>query len=291
MHVFQNGAINALANRSKDFAYYVIDVNVLYDQDIDRVVEVLRAGGARVRRGSRVPRLHPCAARSLGVDAFLDTKVTIKTRIKTAPLKQWDVGRELRRRMMIALEQNKIAAQAHPGAALHRERRVRPEELTVRCECRQHATARRPPRDRFAAAVRHAEPVRDGRRHPSRRGALAHALGRRPTPRGSAPRSTATRALCRPRCRCAGSRRAGRGRGRGPRCTASARRGRAGSARATMPIARVRLPGPRQRSCRRDRVGARRGDGAISSSPSSGSSARSSTAAGEPAASVTTFTR
>ena len=43
-----------------------------------------------------------------GVDAFLDTKVTIKLRIKTVPLKQWDVGRELRRRILRALEQNDI---------------------------------------------------------------------------------------------------------------------------------------------------------------------------------------
>jgi small-conductance mechanosensitive channel len=35
----------------------------------------------------------------LGVDDFSDSQVTIKIRIKTKPLMQWTVGRELRRRI------------------------------------------------------------------------------------------------------------------------------------------------------------------------------------------------
>jgi small conductance mechanosensitive channel len=35
----------------------------------------------------------------LGVDAFKASEVTLRFRIKTVPLKQWEVGRELRRRI------------------------------------------------------------------------------------------------------------------------------------------------------------------------------------------------
>ena len=35
----------------------------------------------------------------LGVDAFADSAVIIKARIKTVPIKQWSVGREFNRRM------------------------------------------------------------------------------------------------------------------------------------------------------------------------------------------------
>jgi small conductance mechanosensitive channel len=35
----------------------------------------------------------------LGVDAFRDWSVVLKLRIKTVPLKQWDVGREFRKRL------------------------------------------------------------------------------------------------------------------------------------------------------------------------------------------------
>jgi small-conductance mechanosensitive channel len=123
VHVFQNGAINALANRSKDFAYYVIDVNVLYDQDVDRVVQVLADVGREFAADERYRPYVLEPLEVLGVDAFLDSKVTIKTRIKTMPLKQWDVGRELRRRIMAALEANGIALQASPVPFYVAERR------------------------------------------------------------------------------------------------------------------------------------------------------------------------
>ena len=108
VHVFPNGAINTLANRTKDFSFYVIDVNVLYDQDVDRVIEVLRATGQELEQDPAYRDLILAPLEIYGVDAFLDTKLTVKIRIKTVPLKQWDVGRELRRRILRALEQNQI---------------------------------------------------------------------------------------------------------------------------------------------------------------------------------------
>ena len=64
VHVFQNGAIATLANRSKDYAYYVIDVNVLYEQDTDQVVAVLRKVGTELGGRSGVQGPDPGAARS-----------------------------------------------------------------------------------------------------------------------------------------------------------------------------------------------------------------------------------
>ena len=114
MHVFPNGAITTLANRTKDFSFYVIDVNVLYNQDVDRVIEVLRATGQELEQDPAYRDLILAPLEIYGVDAFLDTKLTVKIRIKTVPLKQWDVGRELRRRILRALEQNHIPLTAAP---------------------------------------------------------------------------------------------------------------------------------------------------------------------------------
>jgi len=108
VHVFPNGGITTLANRTKDYSYYIIDVNVLYHQDVDRVMDVLRAAGRDIEQDPEFRDLILAPLEVWGVDAFLDTKITIKTRIKTVPLKQWIVGRELRRRMLRALEQNHI---------------------------------------------------------------------------------------------------------------------------------------------------------------------------------------
>jgi small conductance mechanosensitive channel len=40
----------------------------------------------------------------MGIDAFGDSAMILKVRIKTMPLKQWVVGRELRRRMKKAFD-------------------------------------------------------------------------------------------------------------------------------------------------------------------------------------------
>jgi moderate conductance mechanosensitive channel len=109
VHVFQNGAITTLANRSRDFAFAVIDLNIGYNQNVDRVVEIVREVGAEMQQDPnfRDKILEPIEV--LGVDAFLEAKVTLKIRIKTAPLKQWEVGRELRRRLMNALRHKGVA--------------------------------------------------------------------------------------------------------------------------------------------------------------------------------------
>jgi len=44
-----------------------------------------------------------------GIDAFEDAQFVVKTRIKTVPLKQWLVGRELRRRMAKVFAERDIA--------------------------------------------------------------------------------------------------------------------------------------------------------------------------------------
>lgn len=102
VHVFPNGAITTLANRTRDYAYYMVDLNVDFRQDTDKVVEVMRATAARLQDD---PALGPAILEPLevlGVDAFRDGQVTIKSRLKTLPQRQWEVGRELRRRLRYA---------------------------------------------------------------------------------------------------------------------------------------------------------------------------------------------
>ncbi|HJR59512.1 MAG TPA: mechanosensitive ion channel family protein [Vicinamibacterales bacterium] len=108
VHVFPNGAITTLANRSKDFSFYVIDLGISYREDPQRVIAVLKETGAALQADERFgPHiLEPLDI--VGVDAFADWSVQLKMRIKTVPLKQWEVGRELRRRILIAFAEHGI---------------------------------------------------------------------------------------------------------------------------------------------------------------------------------------
>jgi small conductance mechanosensitive channel len=108
VHVFPNGAINTLANRSKDFSYYVIDLGISYREDPDRVTTVLREVGAELQQDPVFGPFILSPIEVLGVDAFGDWSLTLKLRIKTVPLKQWDVGRELRKRIKKAFDRHKI---------------------------------------------------------------------------------------------------------------------------------------------------------------------------------------
>lgn len=108
LHYIAAGEIRTLSNKSKDFSYYLIDIGVGYDDDTDRIVET-------VRDVAREMAADPAYAASileplevLGVDAFKASEVTLRFRIKTLPLKQWEVGRELRRRIRKAFDANGI---------------------------------------------------------------------------------------------------------------------------------------------------------------------------------------
>jgi small-conductance mechanosensitive channel len=100
VYIFPNGSITTLANLTKDFSYYVIDVQVDYTEDTDRVIDVLREIAAELQQEPPYAAsiLEPLEV--IGVDKFTENWVVIQVRIKTLPLKQWEVGRELRRRML-----------------------------------------------------------------------------------------------------------------------------------------------------------------------------------------------
>ncbi|HKK28320.1 MAG TPA: mechanosensitive ion channel family protein [Gemmatimonadota bacterium] len=99
LHTIPNGQINQVSNLTKGWSRAVLELGVAYGEDVDRVMEVL----ADVGRGlwedpewrSRLVE-EPVVP---GVERFEDSAVVIRFMAKTPPLKQWEVARELRRRV------------------------------------------------------------------------------------------------------------------------------------------------------------------------------------------------
>jgi len=104
VHTFPNGTINTLANMTREWSAFVIDMGVAYKEDTDRVVAVLKQVGAELRRDPHFGALMLDDVEIFGVDRFADSSVMIKGRIKTVPIKQWDVGREYLRRVKKAFD-------------------------------------------------------------------------------------------------------------------------------------------------------------------------------------------
>ncbi len=99
VHIFPNGQITQVSNMTKEFSYYVINVGIAYKENVDEVMATLKAIGEELLNDPEFGPVILNPLEVLGVDDFGDSQVTIKARIKTVPLKQWMVGRELRRRI------------------------------------------------------------------------------------------------------------------------------------------------------------------------------------------------
>jgi len=104
VHVFPNGSVNTLSNMTKVWSAYVIDVGVAYKEDTDRVVEVMREVAESMRQDEKFAAKILEPIEIFGVDNFGDSEVTIKARLKTMPIEQWNVGREYRRRLKKAFD-------------------------------------------------------------------------------------------------------------------------------------------------------------------------------------------
>jgi small-conductance mechanosensitive channel len=107
-HIFQNGKIESLSNTSKDWSAALVDVAISYDEDVDRAVGVMvRVGRELAAAPDFAPKLLS-DLQVLGVDAFDDTQVVVRVRLKTRPLAQFEVGRELRKRLIKAFHEADI---------------------------------------------------------------------------------------------------------------------------------------------------------------------------------------
>jgi len=82
----------------------VIDVGIAYKEDTDHVVEVMKSVAAKMQEEPQYGSAMLGPIEIFGVDDFADSAVTIKARIKTMPLQQWNVGREYRRRLKKAFD-------------------------------------------------------------------------------------------------------------------------------------------------------------------------------------------
>jgi small conductance mechanosensitive channel len=131
VHVVPNGAITTLANMTMGWSGYVIDVGVAYREDTDRVVEVMGEVADELRKDPRIGPLILEPIEIFGVDDFKESEVTIKARLKTVPIEQWNVGREYRRRLKKAFDARGIEI-PFPQRALSMGAAGAPFEVLVR---------------------------------------------------------------------------------------------------------------------------------------------------------------
>jgi small conductance mechanosensitive channel len=108
VHIFPNGTITTLSNLTNKWSAYVFDIGVAYKENTDHVIEIMQEVGKTMGEDEKYGKLMLENPDIFGVDQFGDSSVVIKGRIKTKPIRQWEVGREFLRRIKHAFDEKNI---------------------------------------------------------------------------------------------------------------------------------------------------------------------------------------
>jgi len=108
VHIFQNGKINSVSNMTKGWSAMVFDIGVAYKEDLNKVMRIMKEVADNLQNDSvfKSKILEPMEI--FGLDAFGDSALVVKGRIKTRPIEQWNVGREYRKRLKQAFDEHHI---------------------------------------------------------------------------------------------------------------------------------------------------------------------------------------
>jgi moderate conductance mechanosensitive channel len=112
----RNGEIVRVGNSSQNWARTVVDVPVGHNQDLYRVQEILKDIAHDVWEDEEFKRVIIEEPEVWGVQDLTPDWITVRVTLKTAPLEQWAVAREMRERIKARFD--------HEGIDLARPTRV-----------------------------------------------------------------------------------------------------------------------------------------------------------------------
>jgi moderate conductance mechanosensitive channel len=110
LHVVPNGAIQIVSNMTRDWSQVTLHVAVDYSENSDRVVQLLKQVAEEFYADTRYQQDVVSAPEVPGIEAVRGQEVDYLMLIKVRPGRQYDVARELRRRIKTCFEENKVKA-------------------------------------------------------------------------------------------------------------------------------------------------------------------------------------
>ena len=108
VHHIPNGEIAKASNLSKQFSRVNLNIGIDYSSDLEQVIKVVNKIGKELAEDPqwKADILKP--PQWVGVDDFADSAIIIKILGDTKPLRQWDITRELRKRLKVAFDKEGI---------------------------------------------------------------------------------------------------------------------------------------------------------------------------------------
>ena len=96
-HIIPNGKIDIVSVMTKGWSRFVLDIDITSETDVERVIRTIEK--VLNDYAKEFPENVLAEPQVLGIESFGDNRVKIRSAVKTAPSKQWDVGRAIRRRI------------------------------------------------------------------------------------------------------------------------------------------------------------------------------------------------
>jgi small-conductance mechanosensitive channel len=104
-----NGEIAQVANLSRDWGQLFVDVALTSQGSPDEALAALERVSAELRNDAAWSPVLVDGPRVLGIETFGPAGATLRLQLRTVPGRQDDAARELRRRIQIRFEQERIS--------------------------------------------------------------------------------------------------------------------------------------------------------------------------------------
>jgi small conductance mechanosensitive channel len=103
-----NGEIRQVSNLSRDWSQVFVDAQVADEGAVDAALKALERTCSELRTDSSWSAALVDGPRVLGVESFGPSGVTLRVQVRAAPNRQYDVARELRRRILARFAEEQI---------------------------------------------------------------------------------------------------------------------------------------------------------------------------------------
>jgi small conductance mechanosensitive channel len=103
-----NGEIRTVSNLSRDWSQAFVDVSLSPETPIEKALQALESAAAGLRGDPAWSQALVDGPRILGIQHFDRTSSTVRLQVRTAPTRQDEVARELRRRIQVEFQKQGI---------------------------------------------------------------------------------------------------------------------------------------------------------------------------------------
>lgn len=110
--IVPNGALRQVTNLSRDWSRAVVDIPVPVEEDLSKVMDLIRSVAAEMAADERWKDQIIGQPTLAGVETIEVGYFQLRLLVRTLPGRQFDVGRELRLRVVLALQKEQIPTSA-----------------------------------------------------------------------------------------------------------------------------------------------------------------------------------